>query len=72
VFALVSTGLLNKQIAAYLGAAEKTVKQHRGNVMRKIEAESVADLILMAERLGVRPTDASFAEAKGKLSAARR
>jgi FixJ family two-component response regulator len=69
VFALVSAGLLNKQVAAQLGAAEKTVKQHRGSIMRKIEAESVADLVLMAERLGVRPTGANFAEAKGKLSA---
>jgi FixJ family two-component response regulator len=69
VFILVSAGLLNKQVAAQLGAAEKTVKQHRGSVMRKIEAESAADLILMAERLGVRPTNANFGQAKGKLSA---
>jgi FixJ family two-component response regulator len=69
VFALVSAGLLNKQVAAQLGAAEKTVKQHRGSIMRKIKAESLADLVLMAERLGVRPTSANFAEAKGKLSA---
>jgi FixJ family two-component response regulator len=69
VFALVSAGLLNKQVAAQLGAAEKTVKQHRGSIMRKIQAESLADLVLMAERLGVRPTSANFAEAKGRLSA---
>ena len=67
VFALVSAGLLNKQVAAQLGTAEKTVKQHRGSIMRKIEAESLVDLVLMAERLGVRPTGASFGEAKGRL-----
>jgi FixJ family two-component response regulator len=68
VFALVSVGLLNKQIAAQLGAAEKTVKQHRGSVMRKMEARSFADLVLMAERIGVRPTHTNFAEAKGRLA----
>ena len=67
VFVLISAGLLNKQIAAQLGAAEKTVKQHRGSIMRKIEAESLADLVLMAERLGVRPSGINFAEAKGKI-----
>jgi FixJ family two-component response regulator len=69
VFVLVSAGLLNKQVAAQLGAAEKTVKQHRGSIMRKIDAESVADLAIMAEHLGIRPTGVSFAQAKGKLSA---
>jgi FixJ family two-component response regulator len=68
VFALLSAGLLNKQVAAQLGAAEKTVKQHRGTIMRKMEAESFADLVLMAERIGVRPRHANFAEAKGRLS----
>jgi len=67
VFALVAAGLLNKQVAAELGAAEKTIKQHRGSVMRKIEAESLADLVLMAERLGVRPTGGNFAFARGRL-----
>lgn len=66
VFALVAAGLLNKQVAAELGAAEKTIKQHRGSVMRKIEAESLADLVLMAERLGVRPTGDTFTAAKGR------
>jgi FixJ family two-component response regulator len=70
VFALVSAGLLNKQVAAQLEAAEKTIKEHRGRIMRKMEAESLADLVLMAERLGIRPTDANFAAAKGKLSCA--
>jgi FixJ family two-component response regulator len=69
VFVLVSAGLLNKQVACQLGAAEKTVKQHRGSIMRKIGAESLADLVVMAERLGVRATNAHFAQAKGKLSA---
>jgi FixJ family two-component response regulator len=67
VFALVAAGLLNKQVAAELGAAEKTIKQHRGSVMRKIEAESLADLVLMAERLGVRPTGDNFTAAKGRF-----
>ena len=67
VFALVATGLLNKQIGAELGAAEKTIKQHRGRVMDKMRAESLAELVLMAERLGVRPTEIDFSKAKGKL-----
>ena len=53
VMALVVRGLLNKQIAAELGAAEKTVKVHRGRVMQKMQANSVADLVHMAERIGV-------------------
>lgn len=69
VFALVATGLLNKQIGAELGAAEKTIKQHRGRVMDKMRAESLAELVLMAERLGVRPTEIDFSKAKGKLIA---
>jgi FixJ family two-component response regulator len=67
VFVLVSAGLLNKQVAAQLGAAEKTVKQHRGTIMRKMRAESLADLVMMANRLGLRPTNVNFAQAKGKL-----
>ncbi len=55
VFQLVIAGLLNKQIAANLGAAEKTIKIHRGRVMRKMEAGSVAELIRMSERIGVMP-----------------
>ena len=53
VMALVVRGLLNKQIAAELGAAEKTVKVHRGRVMQKMQANSVADLVHMAERIGI-------------------
>ncbi len=52
----VVAGKLNKQIAADLGAAVKTIKVHRGRVMVKMEAKSVADLVRMADRLGVRKT----------------
>jgi FixJ family two-component response regulator len=54
VLALVSSGLMNKQIAAELGLAEITVKLHRGRIMRKMEAKSLADLVRMAEMLGIR------------------
>ena len=52
VFALVVTGMLNKQIGAELGIAEKTVKIHRGQVMQKMEAGSVAELVPMTQKLG--------------------
>jgi FixJ family two-component response regulator len=54
VMLLVVTGMLNKQIAAELGASEVTVKLHRGRVMHKLGAQSVADLVRMADRLGPR------------------
>lgn len=54
VLALVSSGMLNKQIAAELGLAEITVKIYRGHVMRKMGARSLADLIRMTEALGIR------------------
>lgn len=53
VLALVIQGLLNKQIAAELGTSETTVKIHRGQVMRKMQAESLPDLVRMAERLSI-------------------
>jgi FixJ family two-component response regulator len=53
VMALVATGLLNKQIAGELGTAEKTIKVHRAQVMHKMEADSLADLVRMADRLGL-------------------
>jgi FixJ family two-component response regulator len=53
VFPLVSSGLLNKQVAAELNASEKTIKVHRGQLMQKMEAHSLSDLIRMAEQLGV-------------------
>ncbi len=56
VMALVSSGLMNKQVAAEIGLSEITVKIHRGNVMRKMAARSLADLVRMAGTLGL-PTD---------------
>jgi FixJ family two-component response regulator len=53
VFSLVARGLLNKQIAADLGVAEKTIKAHRGQVMHKMNAESLADLVRIGEKLGI-------------------
>jgi FixJ family two-component response regulator len=52
VLALVVTGKLNKQIAGDLGIAEKTIKVHRGRVMTKMQAGSVAELVRMVEKLG--------------------
>jgi FixJ family two-component response regulator len=57
VMAWVTSGLLNKQIAAKMGISEMTVKIHRGQVMRKMAARSLADLVLIAENLGVRGRD---------------
>jgi FixJ family two-component response regulator len=54
IIAYVTAGLMNKQIAAELGVSEITVKVHRGNLMRKMGARSLADLVRMADMLGVR------------------
>jgi FixJ family two-component response regulator len=54
VMALVVSGLLNKQVGSKLGISEITVKAHRGQVMRKMKADSLPDLVTMATRLGLR------------------
>jgi FixJ family two-component response regulator len=56
VMAWVTAGLLNKQVAAKLGVSEITVKLHRGNVMRKMGAKSLAELVRMTDMLGIRHT----------------
>jgi FixJ family two-component response regulator len=53
VFCLVVTGLMNKQIAARLGTTEKTIKVHRARVMEKLEVSSLAQLVQMADSLGI-------------------
>lgn len=53
VMALVVAGLLNKQVAAELGISEKTIKVHRARVMEKMHAQSLADLVRLAERIGI-------------------
>ena len=54
VMSLVTAGLMNKEVAARIGISEMTVKIHRGHVMRKMGTKSLADLVLVAENLGVR------------------
>ena len=54
IMALVTGGLMNKQVAGKIGIAQQTVKIHRGKLMRKMRAKSLADLVLMAEDLGIR------------------
>ena len=54
IMGLVASGLMSKQIAAQIGLSEITVKVHRSHIMRKMEARSVADLVRMAEALGVK------------------
>jgi FixJ family two-component response regulator len=55
VFRLVITGLLNKQIASELGSALRTIKTHRGRMMHKLGVQSVADLVRLAQKVGVSP-----------------
>jgi FixJ family two-component response regulator len=54
IIGLVAVGLMNKQVAAEMGVSEITVKVHRGNAMRKMKANSLADLIRMVDMLGIR------------------
>ena len=54
VLELVVTGMLNKQVADALGAAEKTIKVHRGRIMAKMHANSVVDLVRMTEKIGIK------------------
>jgi FixJ family two-component response regulator len=56
VFALVTAGLLNKQVGFELGTSEKTVKVQRAHVIEKMGAHSLADLVRMADRLGIGPS----------------
>jgi FixJ family two-component response regulator len=55
VMGLVASGLLNKQVGAELGISEVTVKAHRGKAMEKMQADSLADLVKMAEKLRLEP-----------------
>jgi FixJ family two-component response regulator len=57
IMALVASGLLNKQVGFKLGISEITVKAHRGKVMQKMKADSLADLVKTAERLRLRPAE---------------
>jgi FixJ family two-component response regulator len=61
VLALVVSGLLNKQVGGELGISEITVKAHRGQVMRKMRADSLAGLVRMADRLGLTPASTVWA-----------
>ncbi len=55
VFSLITTGMLNKEVGVALDASEKTIKVHRARVMEKMEADSLAELVRMADKLGLRP-----------------
>jgi FixJ family two-component response regulator len=64
IMVLVARGLLNKQIAAELGLSEVTVKVHRGNVMRKMQAPTLADLVRISDRLSSSPVLGTLADTK--------
>lgn len=65
VFQLVTSGLLNKQAGAELGTGEKTIKVQRASVMNKMQAESLADLVRMADQLKIRPARTGAASRPG-------
>jgi FixJ family two-component response regulator len=56
IMAMVASGLMNKQVAGRIGLSEITVKVHRGRIMQKMGARTLADLVRMAEALGIRPS----------------
>jgi len=58
ILSYVITGMLNKQIAYELDISEKTVKVHRGRVMQKLDVDSVAELVRLAEKAGIKPAQA--------------
>ena len=69
VFELVVRGRLNKQIAHELGASERTIKAHRHKVMEKCEVKSLAELVIIAERMGIVPTSEHGDPAVPKMKA---
>jgi FixJ family two-component response regulator len=64
IMLLVTRGLLNKQIAGELGLSEVTVKVHRGHVMQKMQAKSLADLVRMSDKLHIAPATAQAPDTK--------
>ena len=67
VLPLIVSGLLNKQAAAELGISEVTLQIHRGSIMKKMEAGSLADLVRMAAALEIPPTRSRHSEQQGEL-----